>query len=72
MNQELDKIKSLTQAGVAPRFILNTLLEADPDTLIITQEIHNYKAKIRKERLSGKTPIKVLIEELLEDESWAL
>lgn len=71
-NQELDKIKSLTQAGVAPRFILNTLLEADPDTLITTQEIHNYKAKIRKERLSGKTPIEVLVEELLEDESWAL
>jgi len=40
--------------------------------LITTQEIYNYRAKVRKEWLSGKTPIKVLIKELLEDDGWAL
>lgn len=71
-NQQQERIESLTKAGVAPRFILNELLEADHDTLITTQEIYNCKAKVRKERLSGKTPIEVLVEELLEDDGWAL
>ncbi len=44
----------------------------DPDTLIITQDINNHKHKMRKERLDGKTWIEVLVEELKEDENWAL
>ena len=40
--------------------------------LVTTQEINNHKVKMRKERLDGKTWIEVLVEELKEDENWAL
>ena len=68
----MERIESLSKSGIAPRFILNELLEMDPDTLVIIQEINNHKVKMRKERLDGKTWIKVLVEELKEDKNWAL
>src|SRR6266513_2341047 len=71
-DEQMQRIESLSKSGVAPRFILNELLEMDPDTLITTQEIYNHKHKMRKERLNGNTWIEVLVEELKEDENWAL
>ena len=64
-------IQALSASGVAPRVILDNLLEADPDTCVTTREILNYKAKLRDKRLAGKTPIECLVRELVEDEDWA-
>ena len=65
-------IKSLSRAGVAPRFILNNLLEKDPNTLLTSQDILNLKKKVKKEQLAGRTPIKALIYELTTDENWVV
>ncbi len=72
IEHEAQRIESLLKAGVPPRFILNELLEINPDTLIRTQEINNHKTKIRQEWLDGKTWIKVLVQELKDDDNWAL
>ena len=66
--REMASIKALSASGVAPRFILDSLLEADPDSRVTTREILNYRAKLRDERLAGDTPIECLIRELMEDE----
>ena len=55
IDEQAQRIESLLKSGVTPRFILNELLKMDPDTLIITQDINNYKHKMRKERLNRKT-----------------
>ena len=55
----------------SPGFILDNLLEADPDTYITLRDILNFKAKLRDERLAGDTLIECLVRELMEDEGWA-
>lgn len=70
--REMASIQALSASGVAPRVILDNLLEADPDTHVTTREILNYKTKLRDERLAGDTPIECLVRELVEDEDWAL
>ncbi len=69
--REMASIQALLASGVAPRFILDNLLEADPDTYITLRDILNFKAKLRDERLAGDTLIKCLIRELVADEDWA-
>ena len=61
-------IKALSASGITPRFILDNLLETDPDTRVTTRDILNYQAKLRDERLASDTPIECLIRELVEDE----
>jgi len=70
--EEKTAIQSLHASGVAPRFIVSTLLERNPDTAVTTREVYNEIAKARKERLNGLTPIEALIMELTNDDSWAL
>ncbi len=64
-------IQALSASGVAPRYILDNLLEADPDTCVTIRDILNFKAKLRDERLAGDTLIKYLIRELVADKDWA-
>ncbi len=64
-------IKALSASGIAPHFILNNLLETDPDTRVTTRDILNYQAKLRDKRLASDTLIECLIRELVEDEDWA-
>ena len=70
--REATTIKSLSLVGVAPRYILNTILRKDPDTLLISQDIYNLNIKARKEQLAGRTPIEALIYELTTDQNWAV
>jgi len=60
-------IQVLSASSVTPCFILDNLLEADPDTCVTIRDILNFKAKLRDERLAGDTLIKCLIRELVED-----
>ena len=69
--REMASIQALSASGVAPRYILDNLLEADPDTCVTIRDILNFKAKLRDERLAGDTPIECLIRELVADEDWA-
>ena len=64
-------IQALLVSGVAPHFILDNLLKADPDTCVTIHDILNFKAKLRDERLASDTLIEYLIRELVEDEDWA-
>lgn len=70
--EEKTTIQSLHESGVAPRFIVSTLLERNLDTAVTTREVYNEIAKARKERLNGLTPIEALIMELTNDDTWAL
>jgi hypothetical protein len=69
--EEKTTIQSLHALGVAPRFIVSTLLEQNPETAVTTREVYNEIAKAKRERLNGLTPIGALIMELGND-TWAL
>jgi len=60
-------IKALSVSSITPRFILDSLLEADPDSRVTTREILNYRAKLRDKRLTSDTLIKCLVRELMEN-----
>ena len=67
-----DQIRSLHSSGVAPRFILAQILEQQPNTLLSLRDIYNEVARMRKERLSGLSPIETLVMELRDSDNWAL
>ena len=66
------RIKSLHASGVAPRFIVASILEQTPESLITLRDVYNEIARGRKERLGDLTPIEVLVMELQYDEEWAV
>ena len=70
--EEQTTIRSLHASGVAPRFIVSTLLEQDLDTAVTTREVYNEIAKAKEERMNGLTPIEALIMEPTNDDTWAL
>jgi hypothetical protein len=46
--EERTTIQSLHASGLAPRFIVSTLLEQNPDTAVTTREVYNEIAKAKK------------------------
>jgi FAR1 DNA-binding domain-containing protein len=46
--EERTTIQSLHASGVAPRFIVSTLLEQNPDTAVTSREVYNEIAKAKK------------------------
>jgi MULE transposase domain len=71
-SRETRVITNLSASGVAPRFILNNLLARDPETLVTAKEITNTIEYERQKKLNGRLPIEALVEDLDEDENWAL
>ncbi|PIA55362.1 hypothetical protein AQUCO_00800248v1 [Aquilegia coerulea] len=63
-NKELLRIKKMCMSGIPPRQILTSLRQANPKLKAISRTVYNTKAKIRKEKLRGRTPIQALLEEL--------
>lgn len=51
-------------AGVAPRQILTSLRQSNPNLKTISRSVYNASAKFPRESLQGRTMIQVLFEEL--------
>ena len=66
------QVRSLHASGVSPRFIVASLLEEHPHSLVSLRDVYNEIARVKKERLGDLTPIEVLVMELRDDEmDWA-
>ncbi|PIA24917.1 hypothetical protein AQUCO_04100189v1 [Aquilegia coerulea] len=63
-NEEFLRIKDMCKAGIPSRQVLTLLRQANPKLRAISRTVYNTKAKIRKEKLRGRTPIQALLEEL--------
>ncbi|XP_077246001.1 protein FAR1-RELATED SEQUENCE 5-like [Tasmannia lanceolata] len=64
--EEILQIKEMANTGIQPRQMLIALRNGNPDHLAISRDVYNLKAKIRKKKLSGRTPIQALLDELVE------
>ncbi|XP_068656492.1 uncharacterized protein [Aristolochia californica] len=62
--EEILRIKEMTFSGMQPREILAALRQTNPKLKLKSRDIHNIKAKIRRDYLSGRTPIQALIDDL--------
>jgi hypothetical protein len=65
------QVRSLHASGVSPRFIVASLLEEHPHSLVSLRDVYNEIAKTKKERFGDLTPIEVLVMELSDDEMEA-
>ncbi|KAI9918923.1 hypothetical protein PsorP6_012054 [Peronosclerospora sorghi] len=59
-------VRTGIKAGSAPRDVLTGLRLNDKDVLAHSRTIYNERAKLRKEELGGREPIRALIDELRE------
>jgi len=66
----LSNVKALSMAGQPARVVMTALLQEHPDTLLVSRDIYNQRAALRRERLGGLTPIEALIKALEEDNEW--
>ena len=57
-------------AGAHPRQLINALLQKDPSMRLKEQDLHNLKARLRKEKLNGNQPIPALLLELQERDNY--
>jgi len=57
-------------AGQPARVVMTALLQEYPDTLLVSRDIYNQRAALRRERLGGLIPIEALIKALEEDNEW--
>ena len=54
----------MTQSGIPPRQILSSLRQKNPELKVVSTTVYNVKAKIRREKLGGRTMIQALFKEL--------
>ena len=59
-------VKADCAAGVQPNRIKGSLKAANPGTHVITRDIYNHVARLKRHSLKGKRPNDVLIEKLTE------
>ena len=59
-----DKVASMLLAGIAPRQILTSLKQEDPNFLSNSQDIYNFKKKIAKQTKQGKSSMEYVLEYL--------
>ena len=57
-------VAQMTQSGTMPRHITTALRLADPDALVLVQDIYNERRRIRQENLAGQSPIEAMLREL--------
>ena len=62
--QEQETVKSLTDVAATPKIILAALRQTNADRPLIPRDIYNERAKIRNNRLNGRTPIEMLLDHL--------
>jgi hypothetical protein len=62
-------IDHLTQAKSQLREMLTSLRLANPDQLVIAQDIYNDRKRLRQDNLAGRTPIEAM-HQFLQDGDW--
>ena len=62
--QNAMKIGAMARAGAAPKVILATALQSDPNCNLIPKDVYNALAMVREEQLAGRTPMEMLLNEL--------
>ena len=62
--QNAMKIGAMARAGAAPKVVLATVLQSDPNSNFIPRTIYNAKAMAREEQVAGRTPMEMLLDEL--------
>ena len=62
--QNAMKIGAMARAGAAPKVILATALQSDPNCNLIPKDLYNALAMVREEQLAGRTPMEMLLNEL--------
>src|ERR1043166_1730803 len=65
-----ETIKSLSQAGIAPKQIMTTIRHSDPDTFISPRDIRNERILARADYLNGRSAIEALLDELSTSGEW--
>ena len=68
-DEEKSLIESLTRSHVPPKNILLNLLQQNPDTAVVSQDIRNERKRLQKERLNGKNPAEALLD-MMEDSGY--
>ena len=68
---QLDQIKALTTVGQPGRVILTTLLQEDPNTMLVPRDIYNEQSRLRRQQFGCLAPIEALVETLEKDDDWA-
>lgn len=61
---DISTIERISRAGAAPKVLLSTLRQANPNILMIAQDIYNVKKTLRMRNLCGCTPLEALLDEL--------
>ncbi|XP_021762921.1 protein FAR1-RELATED SEQUENCE 5-like [Chenopodium quinoa] len=62
--EEVNEIKEMIAAGIAPRQILTKLRKGNSNLKAISRTLYNVKAKIIKDGLGGRSMIQALMDEL--------
>ncbi|CAG8800462.1 5604_t:CDS:2, partial [Racocetra persica] len=65
--EDQQRVREMSTAGVRPREILSTLRQDDLGKLAILKTIYNARDKIHRDNLQGRTPIQALLDELVEE-----
>src|SRR6266480_3064660 len=68
-DEEKSLIESLTRSHVPPKNILLNLLQQNPDTAVVSQDIRNERKRLQKERLNSKNPAEALLD-MMEDSGY--
>ncbi|KAL6550055.1 hypothetical protein OROMI_020543 [Orobanche minor] len=62
--EEVEQIKQMHKAGIAPRQILSSLRQSNPHLLAVSRNIYSMTSSFKKEMLAGRSIIQVLLDEL--------
>jgi hypothetical protein len=62
--EQIHVVKADCTAGIQPSRIKSSLKAANPGTHVITRDIYNHVAKLKRDSLEGKRPNEALIEKL--------
>lgn len=63
-DQQEAVVNNMLKSGTAPKNIMTTLQQDDPNILFTKRDLYNLKWKLRKTELNGRTPIKALLDQL--------
>jgi transposase-like protein len=67
---QAETIRSMTQAGNAPKKILTELRQKDPHMLVTANDVRNDRVALRARFLAGRTPIEALLDDLSVSSEW--
>ena len=70
LSRKSENIHSQLRQGLTTRQVLTGLRSDDPDSCLISRDVHNCRKKLHADFLAGRTPIQALLQELPRDGDW--